>query len=161
MTKLFIIITLLSLPSTALEKFSFSQKQMGCNFRVLVFSSNHNSAQNAANNAFKRIEEINQICSDYIAHSEISKISQTQNQWIRLSKDLSNILNYSQKLSQKTDGAFDVTCGPLTMMWRKARFMKKLPSEIQIKRNLERCGYRKIEIKNQQIKLSKRIAINT
>ena len=39
-------------------------------------------------------------------------------------------------------------------MWRKARFMKTLPSESEIHRNLQRCGFRKIQINKNQIKFS-------
>lgn len=140
--------------ASTLKRFNYQQKEMGCDFRILIYSDQKSHADLAAKSAFKRIQEINKTCSDYLAESELNKLSSTHERWVPLSQDLFRVLNYSLNLSERSSGAFDITCGPLSLMWRKARFMKKIPSEDQITRNLERCGYRKIRLMNQQAKLT-------
>src|SRR5205085_7598305 len=46
---------------------------------------------------------------------------------LKLSADLWNVLSLSLNLSPASDGAFDVTIGPLTKLWRRARRWKELP----------------------------------
>lgn len=136
-----------------LQPHNFTSRQMGSDFRVLIYSENAELAKRAAEKAFSRISEINQACSDYLVKSEVNSLSATHQEWFPLSEDLFTVLDYSLNLSEQSSGAFDITCGPLTRMWRKARFMKKVPSDKEIARNLKRCGYRKIELKDQQAKL--------
>jgi thiamine biosynthesis lipoprotein len=49
-----------------------------------------------------------------------------------LSDDLWQVLDYSHQLSQQTDGAFDVTIGPLSKLWRRARRQNELPAAERI-----------------------------
>jgi thiamine biosynthesis lipoprotein len=53
---------------------------------------------------------------------------------------------HAQELGSQTDGAFDITAGPLTRLWRQARSQKRLPDSDQLRDALRRTGYRKLEI---------------
>jgi len=55
---------------------------------------------------------------------------------VHVSEDLFRVLEAAQKLAAETDGAFDVTIGPVTHLWRQC----KLPDT----QTLERCGYLKL-----------------
>ena len=57
-----------------------------------------------------------------------------------------NILLFSQSLARKSGGAFDVTVGPLSRLWRIARHQKKFPDRNRIESTLLRTGYKKLEI---------------
>lgn len=158
MIKLFII-SLLMLScahQSPLKEFTFSEKHMGTDFRLILFSKSQKHAEQAAKNAFDRIKQIDESCSDYIAESELSRLSRTHNEWIAVSKDLWNVLNYAQELSSKSKGAFDVTCGPLTLKWRIARYQGKRPTDNELKRSLARTGYQKLLLnsESQSVKLT-------
>ena len=53
---------------------------------------------------------------------------------VRVSPDLLAVLAHSLELSKKSDGAFDVTVGPVVKLWRKARRMKKFPAPDELAR---------------------------
>ena len=141
--------------SIPIKSFSFTQKHMGTDFRIILYAPSDKMAQKASLKAFERIAEIDQTCSDYIAESELSRLSRTHNEWIPLSNDLWNVLSYAQELAAQSNGAFDITCGALTLPWRIARYRKKLPSEETLQRALSRVGYQKLllDSKTQSAKL--------
>ncbi len=120
----------LTTSASALARFEFSKPQMGVPFRIVLYASSPEKAEAAARKAFSRVEELNQILSDYEYDSELSTLSRTagSHSAVPLSPDLWNVLSRAQALSAETDGAFDITVGPLTSLWRKARREKQMPS---------------------------------
>ena len=46
---------------------------------------------------------------------------------MRVSEDLFAVLAASQELAEATDGAFDITQGPVVRLWREARTTARLP----------------------------------
>jgi len=68
--------------------------------------------------AFDRIAELDETLSDYKPESELNRLCRTHDQPVHVSEDVFRVLEASQKLSVLTDGAFDVTIGPVTHLWR-------------------------------------------
>ena len=131
-----------------LTRFEFSQPQMGLPFRIVLYAPDRSAAEAAARAAFNRIGELNDILSDYDTDSELSRLSQTagSGQSVRLSDELWFVLERSQKLAEQTDGAFDVTVGPVVSLWRKARRENRLPDAAKLAGAKELVGYRKLRL---------------
>src|SRR5262245_31113006 len=49
----------------SLERFEFTQPQMGVPFRIVLYAADRSIAETAARAAFARISELNDIMSDY------------------------------------------------------------------------------------------------
>src|SRR5688500_3773878 len=62
---------------SALERFEFEEPQMGVPFRIVFYATNSALAEKAADAAFARIAQLNEIMSDYETLSEISILSRT------------------------------------------------------------------------------------
>src|SRR5690606_13034725 len=88
-------------------RYSFEKGMMGSPFKLVFYAPNDSVANLAARNAFDRIEKLNEILSDYRDGSEINRLSAQSGsgKWVRVSKDLFDILWISQDISKKTDGA--------------------------------------------------------
>src|SRR5438477_208580 len=88
------------------------------------------SAQSAAEAAYDRIAVLNSILSDYDSDSELSRLSRTSGQGkaVPVSTDLWRVLVRAQEFAAMSDGAFDITVGPLVNLWRRARHKQELPS---------------------------------
>jgi thiamine biosynthesis lipoprotein len=56
------------------------------------------------------------------------------------------MLDRSQRLARETRGAFDITCGPVVSLWRKARREKKLPDDAKLKEALGAVGHDKLRL---------------
>src|SRR5206468_2505486 len=71
-----------SLPpeNSALIRYEYQQPQMGLPFRIVLYARNQRSADAASAAAFRRIEQLNDLMTDYDADSELSKLSRTSGQ---------------------------------------------------------------------------------
>ena len=94
--------------------------------------------------AFRRFHDLNAVCSDYDAASELRQLCEhsSPGKPIQASDDLWRVLVRARELSQRSEGAFDVTVGPLTLLWRNARRTRELPSPASIAAAREKVGYR-------------------
>jgi thiamine biosynthesis lipoprotein len=132
----------------ALQKFVFEKAEMGVPFRIALFAENEANAKDAAEAGFERVAALNRIFSDYEDDSELTRLSRTagSGRAVKVSDDLWAVLSRAQLLAVRTDGAFDVTCGPLTSMWRRARRKLELPAPGLIAEMTARVGWRKMRL---------------
>ncbi|TVP99323.1 MAG: FAD:protein FMN transferase [Balneolaceae bacterium] len=118
---------------------------MGTQFSVILYAENELLAKEASDAAFERIEELNGIMSDYIEESELNRLSRTSGsgQAVKVSDELFEVLRTAWVISEKTDGVFDVTIGPMTRAWRVKRMMPEpqLPDDNELEELLSRVGY--------------------
>lgn len=64
------------------------------------------------------LETINQSMSTYIDDSELNRFNDSVGtDWVKVSDALGAVLVISQAISEKSQGAFDVTVGPLVDLW--------------------------------------------
>jgi thiamine biosynthesis lipoprotein len=133
--------------STA-QRFTFSEIHMGAPWKIVLYAPNEAVANRAAGAAYARIEELNRILSDYDPASELSRLSATSPSPapIHISHDLWRVLEFSQRLSEKSGGAFDITIGPLTKLWRHARREKEFPREDFLTVARESTDYRSLRL---------------
>lgn len=132
-----------------LQRYEYSRPQMGTIFRVVLYARSENQAKTAAEAALNRVDALNQILSDYVADSELNKLSATAGtgKAVRLSPDLWAVLQKAQKVSRETNGAFDVTVGPLVQLWRRARRQHQLPSPEALAQAKAKTGYQQVILK--------------
>ncbi len=131
-----------------LQKFVFEKPEMGVPFRVSLYAPNAEKAKAAADAAFAKVEQLNTIFSDYEDDSELSKLSRTSGSGakVHLSDPLWTVLERAQQIAGQSGGAFDVTCGPLTSVWRRARRKFELPLPELVAEMRERCGWKKLQL---------------
>ena len=133
---------------TALQRFAFEKAEMGVPFRITLFAPDVASGKAAADAAFARVELLNSILSDYDPDSEVSRLSQSsgQSKVVPVSSVLWRVLEPAQALSERTNGAFDVTAGPVVSLWRRARREKALPKPELLREFLARVGFQKLRL---------------
>lgn len=112
----------------AAERFSFVRPLMGTQFSVVCYADSRDLADKAAQAAFSLAVAINQVASDYLPQSELSQLTgQPSGKPIPLSPLLYDLLEFSRRMAEVTDGAFDPTLGRLTKLWRESRAKNRLP----------------------------------
>ncbi|MDO8366579.1 MAG: FAD:protein FMN transferase [Saprospiraceae bacterium] len=144
--------------SDSLHRYEFTHPQMGTVFRLVFYAESKIQAQNAANQAFAAVDSLNASMSDYLPESELSQLCYTAGlgKSVQVSKDLWEILKLSRQFSRKTNGAFDVTIGPLTRLWRRARNLKELPDSVKVAEARQAVGFENIRFKKgKKIELKK------
>jgi thiamine biosynthesis lipoprotein len=120
---------------------------MGTTFRVVLYARDHVAADHAFERAFRRIAALDETLSDYRESSELSRITrEAVAQPVRISDDLFNVLNAAGTLGRQSDGAFDITIGSLSRLWRRARRQLELPSSGDLEAALAVTGYRLVTL---------------
>jgi thiamine biosynthesis lipoprotein len=128
-----------------MQRFESVEPHMGTLVRVTLYALDEQSAKDAFRAAFDRINALDEILSDYRPASELNAITRTAvGHPVRVSEDLFAVLSASQRLAEATDGAFDVTEGPVIRLWREARKTRRLPDPAALREAASRGGYRKL-----------------
>lgn len=132
----------------SLTRFEFSRIEMAVDFRVVLYGSTSEAANNAATAAFDRIRQLNGILSDYDSSSELMRLCATSKpgQPVVVSSELFEVLKHAQQVSALSQGAFDVSVGPLTKLWRRARRQKELPARDDLDAALKLVNYQAIRL---------------
>jgi len=101
---------------------------MATKFRLSLHAENRETAEKAAEDAFEHVSHLTGLFSDYEPYSELNRLNATKpNVPFKASPELVEIVTRSLEISQLTDGAFDITCGHVTRLWRSMRTRKQLP----------------------------------
>ena len=131
-----------------LRRFDFERVEMGVIFRLAVYGSDSGVANKAAEAAYARVHTLNGIFSDYDGSSEVRQLCEASGPGrpIRVSDELFAVLNASLQLSGETDGAFDVTIGPLTKLWRRARRREVMPEPERLVAERELVGHNLVRL---------------
>jgi len=114
---------------------------MGVEARVVLHATDAASAGHAARAAFDRIAELDSVMSDYRPDSELMRVCRDIRTGRRtISPDLYRVLRRARDIAAVSDGAFDVTVGPLVRLWREARRENRLPDPSSIAAALHSVG---------------------
>lgn len=150
-----IAIALLFFASSAfgaqLQRFDYSSPKMGTIFQLLIWAPDQKSADDAAEAAWARVDQLNKIFSDYDPDSELNHLSRlTDNgpmkEPVAVGDDMWSMLHFSLEAARLSDGAFDITVGPLTRLQRQSRKEGKLPDPQKLKEAMECIGWKYIKL---------------
>ena len=127
-----------------LQSHVFEKPQMGVPFRLVIRTEQGpDFAESAASKTWSRIEALNHVFSNYQTDSELSLLGQGSGRglWVAVSPDLWELMIRSQRLAYLSDGAFDLTMGPLTALWRKSRREQSMPDAEELARARAKSGW--------------------
>ena len=140
-----------NLPET-LERYEFLQIRMGIPVNITLYASSPAIANQAAEAAYARFRDLDRVMSDYDPDSELMRLCRTAKvgEPIPVSEDLLEVLTSAQDLSRRTEGAFDVTVGPVVKLWRIARRRKELPEPDRLGEARKLVGYESLIVDSEQ-----------
>ncbi|MBL9125524.1 MAG: FAD:protein FMN transferase, partial [Planctomycetaceae bacterium] len=126
-----------------LERYDFTEKHMGVPVKIVLYAPDEAAANAAAQAAYARFAQLDKVLSDYDPESELMRLCRRAGtpEPTPVSGDLWKVLRRSQELARATDGAFDVTVGPLVRLWRRSRREKELPSPKLLAEALAATGF--------------------
>lgn len=108
-------------PKSLEQSVVLTGKTMGTTYTVKYLSGSQNLPKPELIQAELEqvLEEVNRQMSTYREDSEISRFNQSQeiNQPMVISDDFAEVVNEAIRLNKLTDGALDVTIGPLVNLW--------------------------------------------
>lgn len=118
---------------------------MGAECRVLV-AADPDTAERAAAAAFRRLGQVEEALSDWIASGEVRALPRRAGEAAAIGPDLAAALETSLEWSRRSEGAFDPTLGALTQAWREARRRGVPLGRGEARDLLGRCGWRHVRL---------------
>jgi thiamine biosynthesis lipoprotein len=99
----------------------------------------------AAEDAFAEARRLDALLSNYQPESEWSKVNrEAATRPVAVSQELFDLLAACIDYSRKSEGAFDITVGPLMKIWGFYKDTGHLPKPGEVNQALEQVGYRNL-----------------
>ena len=136
------------LPEAApLVRYNFDEPHMGTTVRVIFYAPSPELADHGRKAAFAVMKQVDDLMSDYKPDSELSRLSAAAGKGPQLvSQPLYDVLQSSLDTAVASEGAFDITIGPLIRLWRRSRKDLRLPSPEELRAAKALVDYRKLRL---------------
>jgi FAD:protein FMN transferase len=120
---------------------------MGTRFELKAVGASKELCRNAVLAGINEVERINRLLSTYLPNTQTSAINANAGiSPVKADDELFAIIVRSNKISKLTDGAFDITFGPMYSVWKFDGNMSALPHPDSIQKYRELVGYEKIQL---------------
>ena len=122
-TGLFVCLSLLNFGGAAAQDSrdqirEFRGPTMATSYMVKVFGSSSVADDAIRFQVDAELRRVNDQMSTYLKSSEITRFNDSEStDWFPVSQEFAEVVDYALKVSEKTDGAFDVTVGRLVNAW--------------------------------------------
>jgi thiamine biosynthesis lipoprotein len=129
----------------SVEFHSGARVMMGTFSRVVVVAETQQAAAHCAEAAFEVQQRIEALMSYHREDSELSTVNRdAAERPVTVDPLTFEVLRRSVHFSEVSDGAFDVTVGPLVDLWKAAGEANVPPTEQALSEAREEVGYRKL-----------------
>jgi thiamine biosynthesis lipoprotein len=150
--RIVLILWLLIASAGDAETFVLRGATMGTTYHIkLVANAGEIDTQALHTEVEKLLAEIDLQMSTYRPDSELSRFNRAPaGEWFPVSEATAEVAAAAQVISEKTDGAMDVTVGPLVRLWHfgprndRNRFVP--PADHDIRAALTKVGYQELEV---------------
>ena len=120
---------------------------MGSTYSIELYGYDRVSMEAAADAAFDEARDLDDLLSNYKPESEWSEVNQHAAQRpVKVSPELFRLLSACVEYSRESEGAFDITVGPLMKVWGFYKDTGHLPHRAQVAAALTKVGYRHIRL---------------
>ena len=118
---------------------------MGSNFEITVVAEDSAQGMSFISSAVNEISRIENLISSWDLRSQTSKINNYAGiRPVKVDKELFDLIERTIRISEITDGAFDISFAAMDSIWRFDGTMIELPSESIISYSLDKVGYKNI-----------------
>ena len=146
------LILLVPVVNNAQEKYTRTLKLMGCRFDITVIASNEAEGNTYIDIAAKEISRIENLISEWDSTTQISEVNRYAGvKPVKVDKEVFDLIVRSIKISELTDGAFDVTWAAMNHIWKFDGSMKRLPTQDEIATAIAKIGYKNILLNEKDL----------
>ncbi len=127
----------------------YVRRAMATDFVVMIPGDIDGNAEHAFA-ALQIAESLENLLSIYRPDSDIIRLNQAAGSHpVPLAPETFAVLDLAQRLSQMTDGAFDVTAGPLVEVWGFTKRNGSKPTDTALQAARELVGYERLKLDHQ------------
>lgn len=118
---------------------------MGSAYSVVVYGEDRTRMEEAVDAAFAEVQRLDEMLSNYKPESELSQINrEAGDHAVPVTQEMFNLLAACVEYSRQSEGAFDITVGPLMKVWGFYKGTGRLPHRAEILGAMDRVGYQNI-----------------
>jgi FAD:protein FMN transferase len=137
--------------ATSVLRLEDSLDSMGTTYSVVVYGTDRFKLQAAVELAFEEVRRLDRMLSNYRPDSELTQLNKAAGQGpVKVSKELFDLLAACVRYSQESEGAFDISVGPLMKVWGFYRGSGRFPHRAEIRGALANVGYKNIVLDEKQ-----------
>lgn len=141
------------------KKYEFSFVALDTIIDVSIESGSDEENQSRAKDTKKLVSDYERIFSRTDPDSELYTVNHTDGETV-LSGELLEVVRYGLDIAEKTGGAFDITCGALSELWKISDTEAPLPDEGAVEAALSRCGYGRVSLNGNVLKKENGVIID-
>ncbi len=120
---------------------------MGGTFAVIAYGADPVQVEGAVALALEEAVRLDHLLSNYKPSSEWSGINrEAGKRSVPVSAEIFGLLEACRRYSEDSQGAFDITVGPLLKTWRFYKGSGRLPHRAEIRTALDKVGFRRVEL---------------
>jgi thiamine biosynthesis lipoprotein len=144
-------LVLLALPAAygqqELLRLEKSADAMGSTYSIALYGYDRVKMEAAVDAAFDEVRRLDELLSNYQPGSQWSEVNRNAASTpVKVSPELFQLLSACAGYSRESEGAFDITVGPLMKVWGFYKGSGHLPHKPEIAAALTKVGYRHIRL---------------
>jgi thiamine biosynthesis lipoprotein len=124
-----------------------SADAMGSTYTVVLYGTGRVAMEAAADAALDEARRLDDLLSNYKPSSEWSGVNRHAAEGpVRISEELFQLLAACRDYSRESEGAFDISVGPLMKVWGFYKGTGHLPHRAEVMAAREKTGYRHVHL---------------
>src|ERR1700726_2625931 len=135
-----------------------SADAMGSTYSLVLYGEDRARLEAASEDAFEEVRRLDRGLSNYRPESEWSRGNrEAAERPVKVSAELFHLLSACVEYSRQSEGAFDITVGPLMKVWGFYKGTGHLPHRAEIRGAMGRVGYQNIllDAKNNTVRFAR------
>jgi thiamine biosynthesis lipoprotein len=123
---------------------------MGSTFTIEIYGNDRIAMEAAVDAAFDEVRRLDDVLSNYKPESQWSELNRRASTGpVLVSAEVFDLLAACVEYSRASEGAFDITVGPLMKVWGFYKGSGRLPHRAEVAAALTKVGYRHIRLDRQ------------
>lgn len=128
-----------------LVRYEDSRMSMGCAYTIVAYDYDAERLTRIVNTAFDEVDRIDRLMSHYKMDSPLSRLNREGAKGsVKVEPELFEFIREALRYGRESDGAFDITVGPLMKAWGFFRSDGRIPSDAEISELRGRVGYQHV-----------------
>lgn len=128
-----------------LVRYEDSRMSMGCAYTIVAYDDDAERLPRIVSAAFDEVDRIDRLMSHYKPDSALSRLNREGAKGaVKVEPELFDFIEECLMYSRESEGAFDITVGPLMKAWGFFRGDGRVPGATEISELRNRVGYKHV-----------------
>lgn len=118
---------------------------MGSRWQISIVAENAQTAELHIDSVINEVSRIEFLISDWKPESQVSQVNSNAGiRPVKVDPEVFDLTRRALRLSEMTNGAFDISFAAMDRIWKFDGSMNEMPSAESISRSVEKVGYKNI-----------------